>query len=796
MKVFFIRLSKSLPILSSIAMTRKTLWKHNRKEDGVMINNLNRVKVRMDLFQNTSSKQIFQIFMFMDVPDHSQVKLVAYKLKGGAAAWWEKLCEDRRLYGKPPIKTWDRMRRLIRDKFLPRDFRQQLFVKLQNCRQGARFVREYVTEFYNLVARNQLHETEEQLVSRFVEGLNMLIQAGMTQSVFTMVEAVQQALKVERRIQTSAKTQVPRQNLRFQSGYRNQQRSPSNYSQSNPNQQFTNLTYTQTPIPKNTSSILHTPPEIQSYPNQPQPRQNPRTSNRTFQPVQPKPSSLGDYGKFRGAKCNLCQQVGHSSSDCRKVNGFTDLVHQPPDDDVERIDEDYVHSDDVYEAMGDRFNGMIRPLLLSQPCYSQRHRLFKSRCLIGGKVCDIMMDSGSVDNYIASIVVEKLGLPVTPHPRPYKVGWINSSSSQAITHQCLVTFSFPNYEDTVLCDVINMEATHLLLGRPCRSTEEHIEHLQKVFSVLALNALYVNLKKCTFLSNKVVFLGYIVSDRGISVDDSKVTAIADWPIPRSIRDVRSFHGLASFYRRFVRNFSTVAAGLTDCMKQETFVWTEAANKILSQEGHPVAYYSAKNSDARKKWSTYELELFSLVQALKEWHTYLVHREFVVNTDNEALKFLKTSAKVNRMHDRWLSTINRYTFSVKHKSGKLNQVADALSRRTHLLVTIRNESFAFDYLKDLYCDDEDFKTMWAKCTSLSKGTDDFLIHDGFLFKGNRLCIPQCSLRLHLIQELHGGGLGGHFGRDKTIALVEEKYFLAFVETRCSEIRPKVYGLSTI
>ena len=157
-----------------------------------------------------------------------------------------------------------------------------------------------------------------------------------------------------------------------------------------------------------------------------------------------------------------------------------------------------------------------------------------------------------------------------------------------------------------------------------------------------------------------------------------------------------------------------------------------------------------------------MELYALVQALKQWHTYLVHREFIVNTDNEALKFLKTSAKVNRMHDRWLSTINRYTFSIKHKSGKLNQVADALSRRAHLLVTIQNESFAFDYLKDLYVDDDDFKTMWEKCSSLSHGTDDFLIQDGFLFKGNRLCIPQGSLRLHLIRELHGGGLGGHFG----------------------------------
>ncbi|XP_026450935.1 uncharacterized protein LOC113351089 [Papaver somniferum] len=180
-------------------------------------------------------------------------------------------------------------------------------------------------------------------------------------------------------------------------------------------------------------------------------------------------------------------------------------------------------------------------------------------------------------------------------------------------------------------------------------------------------------------------------------------------------------------------------------------------------------------DTRKKWSTYELELIALVQALKNWHPYVIHGEFVVNTDTQALKFLKTSSKFNRMHDRWLSTINQYTFSIKHQSGKLNQVADALSRRAHLLVTLKHEFLAFDFLKDLYSEDKDFKNLWETCGSSTGSVDDYLIQDGFVFKGNRLHIPRCSLRLHLIQELHGSGLGENFGCDKTIALVEERYF---------------------
>ncbi|KAF5199915.1 hypothetical protein FRX31_010497 [Thalictrum thalictroides] len=73
-------------------------------------------------------------------------------------------------------------------------------------------------------------------------------------------------------------------------------------------------------------------------------------------------------------------------------------------------------------------------------------------------------------------------------------------------------------------------------------------------------------------------------------------------------------------------------------------------------------------------------------------------------------------------------------------------------------------------------------MWTKCSQNQSGTDDFLIQDGFLFKGNRLCIPQGSLREHIIREMHVGGLTGHMGRDKTIALIKERY-LAFSKNRC-------------
>ena len=350
-----------------------------------------------------------------------------------------------------------------------------------------------------------------------------------------------------------------------------------------------------------------------------------------------------------------------------------------------------------------------------------------------------------------------------------------------------------------------------------KGISEHSEHLKLVLMTLRREKLFANLAKCTFCVEEVVFLGYIVSAQGIKVDEQKVEAIRTWPILTSPSEVRSFHGLASFYRRFVKDFSTKAAPLNELVKKDVkFEWGEKQQQafellkheltnapvlalpnfeltfeiecdasgieigaVLKQENRPIAYFSEKLNGASLNYPTYDKELYAVVRALETWQHYLYPKEFIIHTDHESLKHLKGQGKLGKRHAKWVSFIDTFPYVIKYKKGKENIVADALSRRYTLLSSLDAKILGFEYIKELYETDPDFASVYAACEHAA--FNKFFRHNGYLFKENRLCVPKSSMRELLIREAHSGGLMGYFGVLKTYDILHEHFYWPKMKT---------------
>ena len=310
-----------------------------------------------------------------------------------------------------------------------------------------------------------------------------------------------------------------------------------------------------------------------------------------------------------------------------------------------------------------------------------------------------------------------------------------------------------------------------------RTKREHHQHIRRVFEKLQQNKLLINLKKCTFLQKELIYLGFVVAENELKMDPEKIEAIISWPSPKSLFEVRSFHGLASFYRKFIKNFSEICAPMLETIKKasQPFFWTKAAENsfqllkrkiterpilrlpdfskpfqvrcdasgtaigaILSHKDRPVAFFSEKLNESWQKYSSYDKEFYAVVQALKHWRHYLLGNEFVLFSDNSALQYITQQHKLNHKHAKWVEYLQSFTFVLKHIGGQANKVADALSRRALLLQESGIQVMGFEYLKDLYQMDVDFKEAFEACQNpVLRNTSpwlDFNLQEGLLFRG--------------------------------------------------------------
>jgi transposase InsO family protein len=351
-----------------------------------------------------------------------------------------------------------------------------------------------------------------------------------------------------------------------------------------------------------------------------------------------------------------------------------------------------------------------------------------------------------------------------------------------------------------------------------QSFEEHLEHVREVFRRLRNAGLRINTEKCHFVKFQLKFLGYIVGGGKLRVDPDKVSAVRNYPNPINKTELKRFLGFVSWYRRFVPNFATVAAPLTDLLKKKNpaFVWDkeqgEAFRKlkeflisapilscphfdypftiqcdasevgiggVLSQEingvEHVVAYCSRTLSSAERNYSVTEKECLAVLFSINKFRPYIEGYRFTVITDHASLRWLFNCQSPQGRLARWISQIQQYTFEVIHRKGKFHVVPDALSRIGALKGV---GSFDPTQIKDPW-----YIKLREKVERNPELHPRFQMIEGRLYtKGStrkepedwKLVVP-VEKREEMLHLHHSSHRGGHLGFYKTWRNVQNFYF---------------------
>jgi RNase H-like domain found in reverse transcriptase/Reverse transcriptase (RNA-dependent DNA polymerase)/Integrase zinc binding domain/Chromo (CHRromatin Organisation MOdifier) domain/Retroviral aspartyl protease len=345
-----------------------------------------------------------------------------------------------------------------------------------------------------------------------------------------------------------------------------------------------------------------------------------------------------------------------------------------------------------------------------------------------------------------------------------------------------------------------------------KSADEHLQHLEDTLSVLQEHDFKAKLSKCQFNKPELKFLGHVVGRHGLKVDPEKVATVQKWPQPSNTKELRRFLGLSNYFRRFIKDYSSIAAPLTRLTgSQSKFEWTLACQEafemikfaltnapvlalpnptrpyvvwsdasivgsgaVLIQDEKPVAYTSRKFSPAEAAFSTTDQECLGIVTALKDWRCYLEGAVGLdVYTDHHPLTYLQSQKRNNmlsRRQARWMEDLTRFNFNIIYKKGKTN-IADPLSRvyESPLLLSAISVSVSNkikDMLRRAYS--EQFKEM-------AERRHYQLVGEIYYNDKGQVMVPESEdLRKHIIAQYHDEAIGGHRGVKRTLEAVTRTF----------------------
>jgi len=349
--------------------------------------------------------------------------------------WWHKIVMDIGLNKRPTVVSWDDLKECMRARFVPPHYRKELLLKLQQLHQGTQSVATYFKELETILTQINMHESEESKMVGFISGLRRDIQDVVELYEYTSLEKLfHLAIKVESQISKKNSLKNSHNDDFYHSSWTNKHKSSSTF-------------------PSNFKK------------------------ESTYKPRDSKPSTSNPQSPTKNSskKCFKCLGFGHIAAHCptkRTMMVKGGQVVSEHSDNSSRSNSpspSKTPSDNEYEIPCEGNLLVIRRMLGTIPKPlddTQRENIFHTRCLINNKLCSMIIDGGSCANVASTRVMEKLDLPTISHTKPYKLQWLSAEGEIMVNKQVLITFAIGKYKDEVLRDVVPIEATHILLGRP------------------------------------------------------------------------------------------------------------------------------------------------------------------------------------------------------------------------------------------------------------------------------------------------------------------------------------------
>ncbi|XP_048619950.1 uncharacterized protein LOC125590429 [Brassica napus] len=383
--------------------------------------NLGNLKLRIPPFHGKNDpdayleweKKIELVFNCQQFTEERKVRLAATEFCGYAISWWDQIATTRRRNGDPQVASWFEMKTVMKKRFVPNHYGRDLHQKLRRLSQGSKSVEDYHQEMETLMLKADLEEDVEATMARFQGGLNRDIQDRLElQEYEDMDELLHKAILIEQQKKRKSSTR-------------------SSY----------------------------TPASKPAYSKEDKPGDKSKEGSSSVETKRDdKGKGLSTSTKTRNIKCFKCHGFGHYANECTNKKVMTILANgeviSEEEDAGQESDEEGVE----YPVRGELL--VTRRLLNAQPKAKeddQRENLFHTRCLVQEKVCSLIIDGGSCTNVASAELVEKLGLQVFKHPKPYLLQWINDEGGLKITKQVKVLLSVGKYQDEITCDVAPLE---------------------------------------------------------------------------------------------------------------------------------------------------------------------------------------------------------------------------------------------------------------------------------------------------------------------------------------------------